>query len=203
MSASQIVEKIRERFPRAEEIKRADNLPAETLSVRVAAAEILDVCRFLRFELKFDYLSFLTAVDWKGPVGVESFTHDDPWALAGVTVSEEGAGAEGPMPASARSKPAEGLYRNVFELVYHLFSYETGAALFLKTEISRENPQMDSVATLWPTANWHERETYDFFGIKFLGHPDLRRILLPWEWDKEEGKWPLRKDYIHKRDPYD
>lgn len=203
MNASQIAEKIRERFPRAEEIRRADNLPAETLSVRVAAAEILDVCRFLRFELKFDYLSFVTAVDWKGQVGDESFTHDDPWALAGVKTQPAGEAEAGPMPIAKRGQAAPGLYHDVFEMVYHLYSYETGAKLFLKTEISRENPQVDSVATLWPTANWHERETYDFFGIKFLGHPDLRRILLPWEWDKEEGKWPLRKDYIHKRDIYD
>jgi NADH-quinone oxidoreductase subunit C len=61
----------------------------------------------------------------------------------------------------------------------------------LSVRMPRENPQVQSVALVWTTAEWGERETYDFYGIDFVDHPDLRRILLPEDW---EG-WPLRKDY--------
>jgi len=78
-----------------------------------------------------------------------------------------------------------------FEVVYHLFSIKHRHALRLKAEVSESNPAIDSVTPVWVGANWHERETFDLYGIKFNGHPDLRRILLPEDW---EGH-PLRKDY--------
>ena len=77
-------------------------------------------------------------------------------------------------------------------VVYHLFSYSLGHKFTLKVLLPREAPEVPSVSALWPTANWHERECYDLFGVIFTGHPDLRRILLPEDW---EG-WPLRKDYV-------
>jgi len=64
----------------------------------------------------------------------------------------------------------------------------------LKVVLPRENPEVDSVSQVWRTADWHEREAFDMFGIKFNGHPDLRRLLLPADW---EGH-PLRKDYKHQ-----
>jgi NADH-quinone oxidoreductase subunit C len=78
-----------------------------------------------------------------------------------------------------------------FQTVYHYLSHETGARLRLKVRISGDNPQVDSVVPVWPAANAFEREIYDMFGIHFNGHPDLRRLLLPEDW---EG-YPLRKDY--------
>lgn len=78
-----------------------------------------------------------------------------------------------------------------FELVYRLHARSMSAGLFVKCTVDRETPQVASVADLWPAALWQEREVYDLFGIVFTGHPDLRRILLPEEW---EGH-PLRKDY--------
>jgi len=78
------------------------------------------------------------------------------------------------------------------KVLWCLFSYTYKQYLVLKTGVDRENPEVDSVSDIWATAEWHERETYDFFGINFKGHPDLRRILLPDDW---EG-YPLRKDYI-------
>lgn len=79
-----------------------------------------------------------------------------------------------------------------FKVLYCLFSYKYKHSVILKASIPVENPEIDSVSGIWPTAEWHERETYDFFGIVFRGNPDLRRILLPDDW---EG-YPLRKDYI-------
>lgn len=81
------------------------------------------------------------------------------------------------------------------EVIYNLTSIPHNAQIMLQVVLEdRENPSVRSVSHIWRTANWHEREAYDLFGIKFEGHPDLRRILLPADW---EG-FPLRKDYEHQ-----
>ena len=80
---------------------------------------------------------------------------------------------------------------NRFEVVYHLYSIKHRHALRIKAEVEGEKPSIDSVVPIWAGANWHEREAYDMYGIVFNRHPDLRRILLPEDW---EG-FPLRKDY--------
>lgn len=81
--------------------------------------------------------------------------------------------------------------RGVIELVYYLRSLADQRELKLRTEIPRQGGEIDSVGGIWPAANWHEREIFDLFGVKFLGHPDLRRILLPEDWTG----YPLLKDY--------
>ncbi len=78
-----------------------------------------------------------------------------------------------------------------FEVNYHLLSLDRKERLRLRVNVSGQDPVLPSVTAVWPTANWHERENYDLFGIRFEGHPHLTRILLPDEW---EGH-PLRKDY--------
>jgi NADH-quinone oxidoreductase subunit C len=78
-----------------------------------------------------------------------------------------------------------------FEMVYHLLSLETGARLRLKVRVPEEDPNIDSVVPVWPAANAFEREVFDLFGLRFEGHPYLRRIVMPEDW---EG-YPLRKDY--------
>jgi NADH-quinone oxidoreductase subunit C len=78
-----------------------------------------------------------------------------------------------------------------FELNYHLLSISRRDALRLRVRFPGDSPTMDSVFSVWPTANWHEREIFDLFGIRFEGHPNLKRMLLPDDW---EG-FPLRKDY--------
>jgi NADH-quinone oxidoreductase subunit C len=81
--------------------------------------------------------------------------------------------------------------KNTMEVLYHLYSIPYNHSLVIKVVTDREHPELPTVSDLWRTADWHEREAYDMFGIKFSGHPDLRRILLPADW---EG-FPLRKDY--------
>jgi NADH-quinone oxidoreductase subunit C len=76
-------------------------------------------------------------------------------------------------------------------VVYHLASTTLGHKITLKVEVSAGTPRVQSVESVWKTADWHEREAYDMIGIVFDGHPDLRRILCPYDW---EG-YPLRKDY--------
>jgi len=76
-------------------------------------------------------------------------------------------------------------------VVYHLRSTVFNHMIVLKTKVSdRENPEIDSLCSLWPAADFHEREVFDLLGIKFRGHPDLRRLFLDSTWG-----YPLRKDY--------
>ncbi|MDN5346631.1 MAG: NADH-quinone oxidoreductase subunit [Clostridia bacterium] len=86
--------------------------------------------------------------------------------------------------------------RDHLEVVYVLRSLKERHQLILKVKIDAAWPEVPSVASVWPAANWDEREVYDLFGIRFTGHPNLKRILLPDDW---EGH-PLRKDYpVDKR----
>ena len=78
-----------------------------------------------------------------------------------------------------------------FEVVYHLQSIARKERLRLKCRLSGEQPVIDSATAVWRSANWFEREVFDLFGIRFRNHPDLRRIMMPDDW---EGH-PLRKDY--------
>ncbi len=82
-------------------------------------------------------------------------------------------------------------YPESIEVVYHFYSNVKGHKCVLKVEVPRENGSVPSVESVWRTADWHEREAYDLVGVVFEDHPDLRRILLPEDW---EG-YPLRKDY--------
>jgi len=84
-----------------------------------------------------------------------------------------------------------GVEAGTMDVIYNLYSIPFGHHLALKVTLPRDQPEVDSIEDIWKTANWHEREAWDMFGIKFKGHPDLRRILMPADW---EGH-PLRKDY--------
>lgn len=85
-----------------------------------------------------------------------------------------------------------------FEMVYHLLSLAEKHRLRIKVPLSEENLSVESLASIWKNANWLEREVYDMFGIRFYGHPDLRRLFM---YDGFEG-YPLRKDYpLRKRQP--
>ena len=77
-----------------------------------------------------------------------------------------------------------------FEVVYHLLSIPHNLRYVIKVQVSESDLRVPTVTGVWATADWHERETWDFYGIAFDGHPDLTRILLPDDW----VGWPLRKD---------
>lgn len=82
-------------------------------------------------------------------------------------------------------------YPEYIEVTYHLFASGNSKELILKTKLDRNNPETQSISYIHTAANWHERETFDLLGVKFNNHPDLKRILLPEEWQGH----PLRKDY--------
>jgi NADH-quinone oxidoreductase subunit C len=127
---------------------------------------IVEIARYLKEnrEFDFDYLRDLC--------GVDHLTQGSQYSL---TQSSQPAGGK-----TAR-----------FEVVYQLYSIRLKHALRLNVQVPEEDASIESVTGVWRGADWHERECYDMFGIVFNGHPDLRRVLLPEDW---EG-FPLRKDY--------
>jgi NADH-quinone oxidoreductase subunit C len=78
-----------------------------------------------------------------------------------------------------------------FEVIYHLLSHSKKKRIRLKVLLPGADPVLESVVPVWPTANFFEREVFDLFGVRFLGHPNLKRIMMPEDW---KGN-PLRKDY--------
>jgi len=135
--------------------------------IQVGSSGLVEVCTYLRDDpqLRFDMLNCITAVDYFEP---------DP----------KKAGKTGWDPHLA--------------LVYHLSSISLKHTLVLKVILPRwkdgvegELPEVPTVSAIWRTADWHEREVYDLSGVRFIGHPNLRRILCPEDW----VGYPLRKDY--------
>lgn len=82
-------------------------------------------------------------------------------------------------------------WKTHFTMVYHLTSTVHRDSIVIKAKLNKENPEIETVSDIWRTAEFHEREVYDLFGVRFNNHPDLRRLFLTDEW---KG-WPLRKDY--------
>ncbi len=80
---------------------------------------------------------------------------------------------------------------NSLEMVYHFESFSSGNVVVVKVALNRENPVIHTVSDIWRTAEFHEREVYEMFGVHFADHPDLRKLILPDDW---QG-YPMRKDY--------
>jgi len=81
--------------------------------------------------------------------------------------------------------------KNRFTTVYHIYSFKLNFTLRLKVNIEENPPAVESVVSIWPSAEWYERETFDMYGIEFLNHPDLRRMYMPESFEYH----PLRKDF--------
>lgn len=144
-------------------IELKTGIPVESFVV-IDPMKIDDVCLFLRDEegLKFDNCMNLSGVDDAN--GKKETQPDGSFVIVGGTLS----------------------------VFYHLESVALKHKVTLKVSVPRENPQVKSVANIWRSADWHEREAFDLLGIIFINHPDLRRILMPYDW---EAGYPLRKDY--------
>jgi NADH:ubiquinone oxidoreductase subunit C len=149
-------------------------------TVTVERASVGDACAYARDELGFDFLSDLVATDYLG------------WGTRGVSGYIGTAGGRDlnlPMTQGLQSTPAPKPKR--FSVSWQLRALREGSPkLRLQTWID-DGETVPSVVSVWPTADWHEREQFDLMGIAFEGHPNLTRILLEDDW---EGH-PLRKDY--------
>jgi len=106
-------------------------------------------------------------------------------------------GFDMPVSAGATDYPD----RKVFEAFWIVWSSRFNVVLVLKTDVDREKPEVDSLVGVWKGAQKFERETWELMGIDFKGHPKLRRLLLPEDWDYEKEGYPLRKDFSLK--PYE
>lgn len=164
MSGQEFVDRLTSEF--GDQIKGA-NLEALDPWIEVAPFSLAEVGTYLRdqADLRFNMLSCISVVDYFEP---------DP------------------------KKAAKAGFDPHLEVVYHLWSVPFKRSLVLKVQLPRwkddvpgELPEVQSVADVWRTADWHERETYDLSGVRFVGHPFLRRILCPEDWVGH----PLRKDY--------
>lgn len=151
---------------------------SDMMTFYVDETRLKDVLRFLKTEAapKYQRLDDLTAID-------ESARRDRIWDESfGESLTDTGAG--GLVCRTNRPRPD-------FTMVYHLLSYDSASRLRIKTGLRGGNPSAASITDIWPSANWYEREVYDMFGIRFEGHPNLRRILMPEYWQGH----PLRKSY--------
>lgn len=164
MAGQTLLDRLKQKF--GDKIVGA-NLQAIDPWIEVRPDGLVEVCQYLKHEpdLKFELLNCITAVDYYEP---------DP------------------------KKAAKAGFAPHLELVYHLSSVSKKHSLVLKVMLPRwkgdvpgQLPEVPSVSGVWRTADWHEREVYDLSGVYFVGHPHLRRILCPEDW---EGH-PLRKDY--------
>ncbi len=137
--------------------------PTEPI-ISVDPMQIHTVGAFLREnnELQFDSLMVLSGVDDAN--GTKAKDDDGADVITGGTLS----------------------------VYYHLHSTVLRHKITIKVSTPREDPKVESVYNVWRTSDWHEREAFDMFGIIFQNHPDLRRILMPYDW---EAGYPLRKDY--------
>ncbi len=158
----EIFQILKDNFPNSELTLKTD-IPTESFII-IPPFDVDKISLFLRdnSDLQFDSLMCLS--------GVDDFN--------GQKVKDENGN--------------EIMQGGTLSVYYHLESTTLRHKLVLKTSTSRDNPEVVSVAEIWNSANWHEREAYDMFGIKFINHPDLRRILMPYDW---EFGYPLRKDY--------
>lgn len=138
---------------------------------------LVELCLLLRDDeaLSFDRLLVISGVDWEG------YDENGKGRHRKIAQYEEDGNPGDPGPEGTAD----------LGLLWYLHSMEHRHAISLKTRIPRSEPVVPSVSAIWPTAAWAERETFDFYGIDFTGHPDLRRMFLPEDW---EG-YPLRKDY--------
>ncbi len=144
----------------------------------IAPAAIADACAFLREDRNTDFnqLMCLSGIDWDG--------YDE--AGKGKSVAILGYDELGKPEVSERIADGD------LGVAYHLYSHAQRHKFTLRVRVPRAVAEVPSVAHVWPTAAWHEREAWDLVGIRFTGHPDLRRMLLDEAW---EGH-PLRKDYM-------
>src|SRR6266404_6684122 len=187
MDAASLIQAVKDRFPEA--VKASHSYRGDA-SVLLGREFLLEVARTLKEDPAFqmNFLMDLTAVDFSsfGRKPSPAF-----FASSGVAVS--------PSPEIPDQDPWPGLPGPTrFVVVYHLFSLPLKHRLRLEVPAEEADAEVDSVTSLWAGANWLEREVWDMFGIRFLGHQNLKRILM---YEEFVGH-PLRKDYpVNRRQP--
>ena len=187
MTGSSLIKSVTGQFPDAVLASHAYRGDA---TVVLRRESLLDVARFLKEDpaLQMNFLMDLTTVDYSsfGKRPALAF-----FSSSGVSVR--------PTPEIPDQDPWPGPPDDArFAVLYHFYSTTHKHRLRLVVPVEEVAPEVDSLTSLWPGANWLEREAWDMFGVGFRGHPNLRRILMYEEFDGH----PLRKDYpVNKRQP--
>ena len=188
MNTASLIESVTDRFPDA---VRTSHTYRGDATLVLARESLLEVARFLKEDpaLEMNFLVDVTGVDYSafGKAPAPAF-----FASSGVAVH--------PSSQIPDKDPWPGPPESRFVVVYHLFSTAHKHRLRLVVPVADAEAvaEVDSLTSLWPGADWLEREVWDMFGIRFRGHPDLKRILM---YEGFEGH-PLRKDYpVKKRQP--
>ena len=184
MNAASLIESLTHRYPDA--VSSSHTYRGDA-TVVLQGSLLLDVARFLRDDpaLDMSFLMDLTAVDYSafGKRPAPAFFSSSGVALRPSAQIPDREAWPGP----------PGQFR--FTVVYHFYSMAHKHRLRLVVPVEEAAAEVDSLTSVWPGANWLEREVWDMFGIRFRGHPDLKRILM---YEGFEGH-PLRKDYPVKR----
>ena len=187
MDAASLIQAVKDRFPEA--VKASHSYRGDA-TVLLGRESLLEVARTLKEDPAFqmNFLMDLTAVDFStfGTKHSPAF-----FANSGIGVSPR---PEIPDPDPWPGPPGP----SRFVVVYHFFSLALKHRLRLEVPVPEADAEVDSLTSLWAGADWLEREVWDMFGIRFRGHPNLKRILM---YDEFTGH-PLRKDYpVNKRQP--
>jgi len=187
MTNSSLIESVKDRFAAA--VLASHSFRGDA-TVVLSREFLLETARFLKEDpaCQMNFLMDLSAVDYStfGKSPAPAF-----FASSGVAVRPS---SQIPDKDPSPGPPGEAR----FAVVYHFFSLEHKHRLRLVVPLGETDAELDSVTSLWAGANWLEREVWDMFGIRFRGHPDLKRILM---YEEFEGH-PLRKDYpVNKRQP--
>jgi NADH-quinone oxidoreductase subunit C len=143
------------------------------VTVDARKEKIADICRLLKEDPELDF-NFLSDV-----CGADMLNFEDASARKAYLAIEHD------------FRPAEVPVEERFVVIYNMISLRTKARLIVKVKVGGELPVCPSVTSVYPAANWYERETFDMFGITFEGHPDMRRMYMPEEYEY----YPLRKDF--------
>lgn len=187
MTQDELFAKIQGRFPKLE---KAAVQVKDYLTVRLASKEeLLPLAQWLKAE-GYDYLDMLTAVDYLGPVDMKGYIRQanfNPFLPDGATPEIESAATAGYA------------YRPAIDHLWSFVSNKDKARVIVKLEQPREAASVPSLAGLFKTADWQERETFDLLGVNYEDHPNQVKILTP---DFLQGH-PLRKDYVHAKDRFD
>lgn len=187
MTQDDLFAKLTAKFPK---IEKASIQVKDYLTVRIASKDQLVALASYLKEAGFDMLDMVTATDHLGPVDMKGFIRQqnfNPFLPDGATPEIESAATAG-YP-----------YRPAFDLLYSFVSIKDKARVIVRLEIPREGASVPSLVPLFKSADWQERETFDLYGIRYEGHPNLTKILTP---DFLQGH-PLRKDYVHVKDRFD
>lgn len=187
MTQDEIFARLQAKFPKLE--KSAAQVK-DYLTVRLSSASELEPLASFLKESGFDVLDMLTATDHLGPADMKGYIRQmnpNPFL------------PDGAVPQIAAAATTGYPYRPMLDLLWSFVSIKDKARVIVRLEIHRENASVPSLVSLFKSADWQERETFDLLGVRYEGHPNLTKILTP---DFISGH-PLRKDYVHVKDRFD